>query len=86
MWLSQCRGNIDFERMFSRLTLLEYPHPKTHAITLDAVFNYHMRAPTREMERKHTIMRAETKGVARGARERLPRNTGRSPAAAVAAW
>ena len=34
--------NLALESMVSRLAMLEKRHPRTHALTLDATFNYHM--------------------------------------------
>eukprot|EP00965_Chrysotila_dentata_P143977 4755504-Pleurochrysis_carterae.AAC.1 len=59
--------NLELERMVSRLTLLEGRHPRTHAITLDAVYNYHMRCAPGRVKRKHAIMRANVKGALREA-------------------
>ena len=59
--------NLLLESLVSRLAMLEKRHPHTHALTLDAIFNYHMKqAHAREL-RQSADMRSSTGGARRAA-------------------
>ena len=57
--------NLSLESMVSRLAMLEKRHPKTHALTLDNVFRYHMNNGEARAERHKFGIRSSTGGALR---------------------
>eukprot|EP00965_Chrysotila_dentata_P052643 1746878-Pleurochrysis_carterae.AAC.1 len=49
--------------MVSRLSMLERRHPRTHALTPDCVFNYHMRMTSGREARLDSSMRSTCGGA-----------------------
>ena len=59
--------NLALESMVSRLAMLEKRHPRTHALTLDATFNYHMHENQLQgrLDRHRPCMRSSAGGALR---------------------